>query len=440
VNWRRCVTTTLFAAFGFLGEPVSPAGAKQLTRPGVWISESELVMLPTSGTAWLAIEAAARGSCLDRGESTGGASAGACLTAKALLSARTGDAAARIDVLDAIWLLVNGRAASAFFAGNTVAALVIAADVIGLADYDSDLDAAFRESLQRLVRDSRPCSLDSWNSGRPDATSPCATTHAAVAAYLGDADELRRAAHALSQWLEASVAGRVSGPPSTATLTDALLQAVILGRAGYDTFSWHDRALLRMYTIGVASPQLTRQLRTWPAIIVNHHYGVAFPTLPFRPGDDVGWVSWTYSAARWHAAQVEQRQSANVAATSALDVPAHNRASRSQSCAGTTAENLTYPQVLEFSVSADHDRVLASLGPAVTHYVLELFELGHTEPFLRTDLGKPTLSSRGPVRVKLQRVLEVSPRVACMVARVTVIGPEGSARSAPSNAFCLTPC
>src|SRR5262249_27246404 len=78
-------------------------------------------------------------------------------------------------------------------------------------------------------------------------------------------------------------------------LQGALLQAVVLARAGYDVWNWEDRALLR------ASQWLEREALypapgddAWQTYVVNHlcHAGLT-ARLPLRTGKNVGWTDWT---------------------------------------------------------------------------------------------------------------------------------------------------
>jgi hypothetical protein len=80
-------------------------------------------------------------------------------------------------------------------------------------------------------------------------------------------------------------------------LQGALLQAVVLWRAGYDTWEWGDRALLRaaLWLDDVADFP-ARGDDTWQPYVVNAFYGSSLRTVvPARPGKNVGWTDWTLS-------------------------------------------------------------------------------------------------------------------------------------------------
>jgi hypothetical protein len=79
-------------------------------------------------------------------------------------------------------------------------------------------------------------------------------------------------------------------------LQGALMQAVILERAGYPAFEWGDRALLRaaqwLYT-RVGYPAEGDD--TWQPHVLNHYYGSNFPAqVPARSGKNMGWTDWTH--------------------------------------------------------------------------------------------------------------------------------------------------
>jgi Bacterial Ig domain len=82
-------------------------------------------------------------------------------------------------------------------------------------------------------------------------------------------------------------------------LQGAIAQAVILHNAGYDTFNWENKALLRAFQ------WLHEQANfpadgddTWEPHVVNHFYSASFPApIPSNAGKNVGWTDWTHSGA-----------------------------------------------------------------------------------------------------------------------------------------------
>ena len=80
-------------------------------------------------------------------------------------------------------------------------------------------------------------------------------------------------------------------------LQGAIAQAVILSRAGYDSWNWGDKALLRAYTWlhDVANYPADGDDR-WQMHLVNHYYGTSFPSdAQTRPGKNMGFTEWTHT-------------------------------------------------------------------------------------------------------------------------------------------------
>ena len=105
------MTTRVLAAVTLvlvtLSFPVS-SHAQSVLSQGLWISRSELMALPTSGTAWNNLLSAAQVSSCGRPDlSYQEDPVNVCVMAKALVFARTGNATMRLRVVDAIWDIVN---------------------------------------------------------------------------------------------------------------------------------------------------------------------------------------------------------------------------------------------------------------------------------------------------------------------------------------------
>jgi len=122
---------------------------------GMWISSSELMSLPTSGTSWDKIRTAAYGSWGTADLKDQNNKHAINTLAGALVYARTGDTALRSKVRDAIlaakrsldesaeWQTANGVLA----AGRQIGAYAISADLINLKSYDAGADNEFRTWL-----------------------------------------------------------------------------------------------------------------------------------------------------------------------------------------------------------------------------------------------------------------------------------------------------
>ena len=318
---------------------------------GIWIGPAELAALPDFGAAWSNLLGEASGSCgsvdlADQEQSTN-----VCVLAKALVFARTGTPSYRSDVVSAIRQIANGSTYTgrALALGRELGTYVIAADLIDLPSYDGSLDGAFRTKLRELMHtytSGAATSLVDCHERRPNNWGTmCGGTRAAIAAYLGDANELARVARVFKGYLgdRSSYAGfsygdlswqcdasRPVGINPTGCLRDGheldgvlpddqrragtyvwpaprenyvweamqgiLMQAVILERAGYAAFEWEDRAILRaaQWLHGQASFPAEGD-DTWQPHVLNHYYGTSFPApVPARPGKNMGWTDWTH--------------------------------------------------------------------------------------------------------------------------------------------------
>ncbi len=319
---------------------------------GIWIGRAEIAALPTSGTAWDNLKAKADQSCGAVDLSNQDQSNNVCIMAKALVFAKTREEHYRTDTAAALRSIVNmgtynGRALAL---GRELGAYVIAADLIELSSYDSNLNSDFRSKIKSLLTtptSSGPGNLIDCHEDRPNNWGThCGGARAAVDVYLGDQQDLARVAQVFKGWLgdRSSYAGFTYGdlswqcnpsnpvginpagctkngysidgvlpddqrrassftwpPPQEnyvyEALQGALMQAVILKRAGYDTFAWGDQALRRAF----------RWLHTeddfpptgddnWEPFLINYFYGTSFPAKAgTTPGKNVGWTDWTHS-------------------------------------------------------------------------------------------------------------------------------------------------
>jgi hypothetical protein len=357
------------AAFAWIG-PVSDADAarqRDVSRAhdsrlaaGIWADRSSLARLDTTGTAWQALRKEAAGDCGRVDLSDQRSSANVCVLAKALVFARTGAVAYRDDVRGAAAEIVAAPAyhGRALAMGRELAAYVIAADIVQLRDLDAPLDALFRAKLVELR--SAPtygggvANLVECHEKRPNNWGThCGASRVAVAAYLGDDEDLARAATVFKGFLGDRSAyadfrygddlswqcdpGRPVGinpvrcsrdglsldgvipddqrrggafttsPPHEnyvwEALQGALVQAVILERAGYPTFEWEDRALLRAVEwLYDQNAYPAEGDDTWQVYVINRAYGSHFPIAEAaRPGKNVGWTDWTHAPSEFDA-------------------------------------------------------------------------------------------------------------------------------------------
>lgn len=324
-----------------------------LPASSIWVDGASL--LPASGPAWGGVRAAADRPCGSVDLSDQDQDTNVCVMAKALAYARTGEGRYLEGVERALGQIAymgtyRGRALAL---GRELVAYVIAADLVQLEVADPELDAAFREKLRELrttPTTGGPENLVDCHERRPNNWGThCGASRAAIAAYLGDADDLRRTARVFRGFLgdRSSYRGfSYGGPeddlswqcdpsrpvginPSGCTrnghpiggvipddqrrggpftwpppkenyvweaLQGALVQAVILERAGYDAFEWEDRALLRAVRwLHEHAHYPAAGDDQWQTHVVNHFYGTSFPAVvPARHGKNVGWTDWTH--------------------------------------------------------------------------------------------------------------------------------------------------
>jgi hypothetical protein len=331
--------------------PRSHSADKPKPSGGIWIDRAAISSLPTRGAAWDNLNREASRDCGTPKLDDQDDNANVCVMAKALVFARTGGARFGTDVRTALRTIVEappyrGRALSL---GRELAAYVIAADVIDLRRLDPDLDSRFRQRIKQLVTTTTsdgPRNLVECHERRPNNWgNHCGASRAAVAAYLEDRSELARVAQVFKGYLgdRSSYAGfrygeldwqchpktpvginpkgcvvdghsldgvlpddqRRSGnlkwPPPHENyvyegLQGALVQAVILQRAGFNAFDWSDRALLRavrwLYDIARYRPAGDD---TWIPYLVNYFYDARLPAPEStRAGKNVGWTDWTH--------------------------------------------------------------------------------------------------------------------------------------------------
>jgi hypothetical protein len=100
------------------------------------------------------------------------------------------------------------------------------------------------------------------------------------------------------------------------------------------------------------------------------------------------------------------------------------------------AQTVLDPTTAEFQPSPDHDVTTPEGAAWVTSYLLQIFPTGSSTPSFSIDMGKPAPAADGWIRFEFASRL-TSPLVPGSVyqARVTAIGPGGTAASAVSNAF-----
>lgn len=331
--------------------PIIRSGPTVGPKIGIWITREELAKLPTSGPAWdnlkeVADEAAGVPDLSDSDDN-----ANIRVLAKALVFARTGENNYYFDVHSALKTITYNdteQGGDALALGRELAAYVISADLINLAENDSGLDVQFKNKLRILLtKELDERSLQSTHEARPNNWGTHAgASRAAVSVYLGDSDEIERTARVFQGYLgdisvydgfkfgddlswqcdplhpvginpkgcikdghlldgslpdEMRRGGSFQWPPNETYypwegLQGAVVQAEILSRAGYASWQRSDNALLRavefLYGIGWA----VQGDDEWQIWLINKAYGKNFPAeSPARWGKNMGWTDWTHS-------------------------------------------------------------------------------------------------------------------------------------------------
>jgi hypothetical protein len=353
---RTLIVAGLFALLVLgTGDAAAPDAAPGSERPGIWLSHAQIRELPISGQAWLRLERAAAEPAGHANVSDQDSDHDVLTLAKALVYARTGEARYRTEVRhaceSAIGTDMGGRTLAL---GRNLASYVIAADLVGL---PAEEDDKFKSWLKRaLTRELEGKTLKSTQEIRPNNWGAHASaSRAAVAAYLGDREELERTALVFKGWLgdrdswssfeygdrswqadperpvginpqgaerkgqnvdglvpdDMRRGGPFAFPPVKTdypwgSIGGAAVCAEILSRQDYDAWNWEDRALLRatdaMYRLSQRYPRdgwWADEDDAWVVWLVNHVYGSDFPTAPAaRPGKNMGWTDWTHAGTR----------------------------------------------------------------------------------------------------------------------------------------------
>jgi hypothetical protein len=315
---------------------------------GIWTNAAEVGKLPTSGLGWDNLMAGANEPIGLPNLADNEDSVNVVILAKALVFARTGDQSYRQAVIAACMAAIGTEGGETLALGRELLAYVLAADLVGLPPAE---EATFRGWLRNMLTTSiKGQTLRSSNEQRPNNWGThCGATRAAIARYLGDATELERTARVFKGWLGdrntykdfsysanelawqanpdkpvginplgATIQGhsvdgvlpddqRRSGPfawpPPKENyvyggLQGALMQAIILYRAGYNVWSWENQALLRavkwLYNEADYPADGDDE---WLIHIINHFYKTNFPApFPCEAGKNAGWTDWLYGS------------------------------------------------------------------------------------------------------------------------------------------------
>lgn len=330
------------------------AGGAAATGGSLLISPFELAALPISGAAWDRLVEDAGGDIGSANLGDQDNKHAVRTLGVALVAARTGSETLRGKARDAIMSAIGTEGGShnpALALGRQLGAYVMAADVIGLSGSDA---STFRSWLgpvrtRILGGHSRWDSLvhtheDSANNWGAFAGA----SRIAASIYLGDAADVARAASVLGGFLgdrgayagfrpldgedatwacepdtytpvnppctkdgidvngaivsDIARGGSLRWPPGESgisytqeALQGLVVQAELLSRAGYPTWVWSDRALLRV-------ARLVSEFDGWNTSSVTYHvpwllnrrYGLSLPLKAAGSGRVFGYTDWLY--------------------------------------------------------------------------------------------------------------------------------------------------
>jgi hypothetical protein len=333
----------------------SCGGSVRQVSAAIWMTRAEIQALPMSGPAWNALKEQADMPAGIPDLSDQDQYNDVYVLAKALVYARTGNESYRTEVrqncMAAIDTEVGGMALAL---ARNLAPYVIAAELVRLEPAEDEAFRAWlRRTLTEMGTDGR--TLRSMHEERPNNYGTHAgASRAAVAIYLGDAQELARTALVFRGWLgdRSAYSGFNYGDPSWQcdslkpvginpvgcvkdgvpldgalpeemrrggpfqwpplqgeavnytweAIQGAVVQAEILHRQGYDTWNWQNQALRRTVQFLYSLDQnfggwWATGDDSWSPWLVNHAYGTRFPVVsPTRPGKNMGWTDWTHAS------------------------------------------------------------------------------------------------------------------------------------------------
>ena len=336
---------------------------KPAKKTGIWIGPEELAVLEMQGDAWKKLKSQAMRPAGRPDLSNNRQKNNVYVLAKALVYARCNLEASHPqcrdldlkelhkEIVDQIIMSIGTeKGGSTLALGRELAAYVIAADLVKLpARQDKNFKAWLND-----VRFSRPSYLSkktlvSTHEDRPNNWGTHAgASRIAAAIYLGDVEEISRAATIFKGWLGDRTAysgfkyryglswqchpskpvginpsgctknghsidgvlpddqrrgGSFHWPPPKENyvyeaLQGAIMQALILHRRGYDTFNWEDQALLRAYRwLHDVADFPAEGDDTWQLPLLDCYYGTSlWNGLKTRFGKNMGWTGWTHSA------------------------------------------------------------------------------------------------------------------------------------------------
>ena len=326
------------------GGPVVEHPTAEVRDDGIWLSRADIVRLPVSGPAWERLAEYALGDWGEPAIDDQNSNHDVHTLAGALYAVRLDDAAMTARVEAALQAVEGTWSDEILALSRNLQSYVIAADLIGhrSESFEGWLEASLTRRGQS--RAGIETLLDSALRDPSNHGSHARASVVAVARYLGDDQMVGRVASRFHDWLGRSGSGfvwreldwqaepdrplgvnpigariddvnvdgvlpeeqRRSGgftvpPPQERYMWEGLQGAIataeLLGRAGFDTWTWENRALLRSIEwLNYQNDYPAEGDDRWIPWIVNARYGSSFPAeTPTRPGKNVGFTDWTHA-------------------------------------------------------------------------------------------------------------------------------------------------
>ena len=343
---HKLVVKPMLVAAALLSAAALPAAVQAAPTRGIALAQSEMSALPASGTAWSALASRARSTWPAPDLADQDSTADVDALAGAFYFARTGDAAMRTKVRNAIMAAMGTEKGGRVLAlARNLQGYAIAADLIDLRGYSAADDASFRSWLSRVRRaPMTECgSLIACHEKRPNnwgAHSGAARIAADI--YLGDGADLARAATVVRGYLgdrrayagfkygELSwqanpsapvginpVGARKNGVNIDGVLPDdqrrggvcctlvkenyayeglqgLVTSAYLLSRQGYDAWNWSNQAIKRAFIWETTANYFNATGDdSWQPWLINKVYGLKLAAkAPARPGKGFGFADW----------------------------------------------------------------------------------------------------------------------------------------------------
>lgn len=320
--------------------PPTPSPTATAGPAGSFIGP-EVANLPTSGAAWTALKSWADKSVASPSVSDQDDPDNVITLAKALVYARTGTESYRTQVIDALKRVQSSSIDRALALGRELGAYVLAADYIG---YRDPAFVSWVSRMRTVPTSGGPATLVKCMEQRPQNWGSWCTASVVIAdLYLRDDAGLQRAITVFRGFLgdRAAYAGftygnlawqcdnakpvginpecvkqgvdiggvipddqrrQSEGGPSFPVIAcenyvhEALqgitLTATILSEAGYDPWTWSDRAIVRSFVWLYRNDCPATGDDTGNVHAVNHYSGSTFEEKPANPGKGWGFQDW----------------------------------------------------------------------------------------------------------------------------------------------------